>query len=164
MQQQTNTKEELKGIQRYYTRTKQGQHGNNYYIEPSDSCPLDVLNQNNKFIILTFDKRDKYIVVDGKRYYLNKYNSLKCTDKRDCRVAIVDLDELEKGKGYEYKDDFKHQYTSIFASFDELRSLAKEQYAVNGSPYVRQIAVYDKDSNTCTYYYEPSCDKKLAIA
>lgn len=164
MQQQTKNNEEFKGIQRYYTRTLQNKHGNTYYVEPSDNCPLDVLNQNDKFLILTFDKRDKYIVVDSKRYYLNKYNSIKCTDKRDCRVAIVDLDELEKSKGYDYKDDFKHQYTSIFASFDELRTLAREQYNVNGSPYIKQIAVYSKDTDSCTYYYEPSCDRKLAIA
>lgn len=162
MQQQNNT--EIKGIQRYYTRTRQNKYGNTYYVEPSNDCPLDVLNKDNKFIILTFDKRDKYIVVSGKRYYLNKYNAIKCTDKRNCRVAIVDLDELEAGKGYEYKEDFKHQYTAIFDSFNELRQLAKEQYAVNGSPYIKQVAIYNKDMNSCKYYYEPSCDTKLAIA
>lgn len=36
----TNNKEEKssKDIQRYYTRTHQGSHGNNYYIEPKDTC------------------------------------------------------------------------------------------------------------------------------
>ena len=163
MQQQTENNE-VKGIQRYYTRTRQNEHGNTYYVEPSDNCPIDILNRGNKFLILTFDKRDKYIVVANKRYYLNKYNSVKCTDKRYCRVAIVDLDELENSKGYEYKDSFKHQYTATFASFYELRQLARDQYNVNGTPYVKQIAVYNKDTDSCTYYYEPSCDRKLAIA
>lgn len=100
-QQQTTNK--LQGIQRYYTRTQQGEHGNNYYIEPRETCPLYILNSDDRFVIVTFNKADNYIVVNNKRYYLNKYNSVKCTDKIPQRVAVIDLDELQKSKTYDYK-------------------------------------------------------------
>ena len=89
MQNQT---EKLQGIQRYYQRTRQGEYGNNYYIEPRETCPLYVLNSDDRFVVVTFDRDDNYVVVDNKRYYLNKYNSIKATDKIQQRVAVVDLD------------------------------------------------------------------------
>ena len=45
MQNQT---EKLQGIQRYYQRTRQGEYGNNYYIEPRETCPLYVLNSEDR--------------------------------------------------------------------------------------------------------------------
>ena len=153
-QQQTTNK--LQGIQRYYQRTKQGEFGNTYYIEPRETCPLYILNSDDRFVVISFDKDDNYIVVDDKRYYLNKYNSIKATDKIQQRVAIVDLDELQKSKGYPYSDKFSHRYTSSFESFDELRHLAMKQYESNGIPYVKQLAQYDEKTATCSYIYEPS--------
>ena len=70
MQKQT---EKLQGIQRYYQRTRQGEYGNNYYIEPRETCPLYVLNSDDRFVVVTFDRDDNYVVVDNKRYYLNKW-------------------------------------------------------------------------------------------
>lgn len=154
MTQQTT--EKLQGIQRYYTRTLQGEHGNNYYIEPRESCPVYILNSDDRFVVLTFDKDDNYIVVKNKRYYLNKYNSVKCTDKISQRVAVVDLDELQKSKGYPYSDRFSHRFTSKFESFDELKKLAMFQYERNGIPYIKQIAQYDEKTAKCSYIYEPS--------
>lgn len=142
MQNQT---EKLQGIQRYYQRTRQGEYGNNYYIEPRETCPLYVLNSD-----------DRFVVVDNKRYYLNKYNSIKATDKIQQRVAVVDLDELQKSKGYPYSDKFSHRYTSVFESFDELKHLAMSQYERNGIPYVKQLAQYNENTATCSYVYEPS--------
>ncbi len=156
MTQQQQTTNKLQGIQRYYTRTVQGEHGNNYYIEPRETCPLYVLNSDDRFVIVTFDKNDNYIVVDNKRYYLNKYNSIKATDKITQRVAVVDLDELQKSKGYPYNDRFSHRYTSTFKSFDELKHLAMSQYERNGIPYVKQLAQYNENTATCSYVYEPS--------
>lgn len=153
MTKQTN---KLQGIQRYYQRTVQGEYGNNYYIEPKETCPLYVLNSDDRFVIITFDKDDNYIVVDDKRYYLNKYNSIKCTDKIQQRVAIVDLDELQKSKGYPFSVRFSHRYTSSFKSFDELRHLAMSQYERNGIPYIKQLAQYDEKTAKCSYVYEPS--------
>lgn len=153
MQNQTN---KLQGIQRYYQRTRQGEHGNNYYIEPRETCPLYILNSDDRFVIVAFDKDDNYIVVDNKRYYLNKYNSIKCTDKIQQRVAIVDLDELQKSKAYPYSDRFSHRFTSSFESFDELRHLAMKQYESNGVPFIKQVAIYDEKTATCSYVYEPS--------
>ena len=121
----------LVGIQRYCQRTQQSQYGNTYYIELRETCPLDILNRNDRFVILSFDNRDDYIVINSKRYYLSKYNAIRCTDKTENRVAIVDLDELKSCKSYDYDNKFKHQYTTEFANFDELRSLAKMQYEVN---------------------------------
>lgn len=154
MTQQTT--EKLQGIQRYYTRTIQGEYGNNYYIEPRESCPVYILNSDDRFVVLTFDKDDNYIVVKNKRYYLNKYNSVKCTDKISQRVAVVDLDELQKSKGYPYSDRFSHRYTSSFKSFDELKKLAMSQYEHNGIPYIKQIAQYNEKTAKCSYIYEPS--------
>ena len=153
MTQQT---EKLQGIQRYYTRTVQGEYANNYYIEPKETCPLYILNSDDRFVVVTFDKDDNYIVVNNKRYYLNKYNSIKATDKISQRVAVVDLDELQKGKPYDFNPNFSHRYTSSFESFDELRHLAMKQYESNGIPYVKQVAVYNEKTATCSYVYEPS--------
>lgn len=153
MQNQTN---KLQGIQRYYTRTVQGEFGNTYYIEPRETCPLHVLNSDDRFVIVTFDRDDNYIVVNNKRYYLNKYNSIKVTDKIQQRVAIVDLDELQKSKGYPFSDRFSHRFTSKFESFGELKRLAMKQYETNGIPFVKQIAQYDDNTAKCSYIYEPS--------
>ena len=153
MTQQT---EKLQGIQRYYTRTVQGEYANNYYIEPKETCPLYILNSDDRFVVVTFDKDDNYIVVNNKRYYLNKYNSIKATDKISQRVAVVDLDELQKGKPYDFNPNFSHRYTSSFESFDELCHLAMKQYESNGVPYVKQVAVYNEKTATCSYVYEPS--------
>lgn len=156
MNNQTKT---LQGIQRYYQRTKQGEFGNTYYIEPRETCPLYVLNSDDRFVIVTFDRDDNYIVVNNKRYYLNKYNSVKCTDKIQQRVAIVDLDELQKSKTYPFSSKFSHRFTSSFESFDELKRLAMQQYERNGIPFIKQIAVYNEETATCSYVYEPSFGK-----
>lgn len=153
MQNQTN---KLQGIQRYYQRKIQGEHGNTYYIEPKETCPLYILNSDDRFVIVAFDRDDNYIVVDDKRYYLNKYNSVKATDKIRQRVAVVDLDELQKGKSYDFNPNFSHRFTSTFESFDELKKLAMKQYERNGIPYIKQLAQYDEKTATCSYIYEPS--------
>lgn len=155
-QQTKNQTNKLQGIQRYYTRTIQSEHGNNYYIEPRETCPMYILNSDDRFVIVTFDKDDNYIVVKNKRYYLNKYNSVKATDKIQQRVAVIDLDELQKSKGYPFSDRFSHRYTSTFESFDELKRLAMQQYERNGIPFIKQIAVYNEETATCSYVYEPS--------
>ncbi|WP_242362067.1 hypothetical protein [Limosilactobacillus antri] len=152
-----NTKE-LKGINRYYVRTQQNEYGNTYYLEPRETCPIDVLNDQERFIVVTFDKDDDYIVVNNKRYYLNRYNSIKATANVDQRLAIVDLNELQKSKSYDFSSKFKRSYTAMFKNFDELRNLAKIQYQSNGCPFFKQVAVYNKDTNKCKYVYEPSFD------
>lgn len=156
--------EELTGIQKYYTRTLQNEHGNTYYIEPREDCPLNVLNDKSQFVILTFDRDDGYIVIDNKRYYLNKFNSMRATDKVNRRVVLVDLKELKKSKSYDYENKFKRHYTSCFKDFDELEKLAKNQWLTNGAPYFKQVAKYNDETKQCTYYYEPSCDPRVAIA
>lgn len=93
----------LQGIQRYYHRLRQSENGSDYYIEPHESCPIDVLNRPDKFVILTFDKDDDYIVVNNQRYYLTKRVAVKATDKINRRIAVVDIDELEQSKPYTFK-------------------------------------------------------------
>ena len=143
-------------IERFYNRTRQGQFGNTYYVEPSDMCPLDILKVQDRFIILTFDKKDDYIVVGGRRYYLNHTNSIKCTDKQELRVAVVDLKALKKSKSYVYDDKYHHKHTLEVDSFEDLAQEAKRQYSFNGLPYIRQVAKYDPQTKTCQYIYEPS--------
>ncbi|MBC8744743.1 hypothetical protein H5W18_09205 [Lactobacillus sp. Marseille-P7033] len=159
-----DTNKELKGIQRYYHRLMQNEYGNTYYIEPRETCPLDVLNDRQRFVILTFDKEDDYIVVDNRRYYLNKTTAIKATDNIKSRVAVVDLTELANAKSYPFEDRYRHQYTAQFDSFEELKRLANQQWLVNGSPYLKQVAQYDSTTKQTKYYYEPSCDNRLAIA
>lgn len=143
-------------IQRFYTRTRQGKYGNSYYLEPSEMCPLDVLKDKRRFVILTFDKADDYVVISGRRYYLNRWNSLKCTDKEQRRVAVVDIKALKESKDYPYDSKYRHKHTLEVDSFSILEAEAERQYSYNGLPYVRQIARYDKKANVCSYVYEPS--------
>lgn len=151
-----NQNRKKSGIEKFYTRTRQGQYGNCYYIEPSQMCPLDVLQDQKRFIVLTFDKQDDYIVVNNQRYYLNKSNAIKCTDKQQRRVAVVDLKALKESKAYPFDSKYKHKHTLIVDSFSTLEEEAKRQYNYNGTPYVRQVAHYDAKTNTCSYVYEPS--------
>lgn len=148
----------LHGIQRYYTRTQQGEYANNYFVEPRETCPLDVLNDSSRFVIVTFDKMDNYLVIGGKRYYLNRFNSIKCTDHVRSRLAVIDLHELKAGKAYDFDEKFAHRYTARFKDFDELETLARQQYAENGCPYFKQIAQYIPTTKRCNYFYEPSFD------
>lgn len=150
--------QKLQGIQRYYHRLRQSETGSDYYIEPRTSCPIDVLNRQDKFVILTFDKDDDYIVVNDQRYYLTKRVAVKATDKLQRRIAVVDLDELEQSKAYPFKEKFTRQNTLKVDSFDDLRALAREQYAVNGSPFIKQILRQNR------YYYEPSFSRQVVSA
>ena len=148
----------LQGIQRYYHRLRQSETGSDYYIEPRTSCPIDVLNKSDKFVILTFDKDDDYIVVNDNRYYLTKRVAIKATDKLQRRIAVVDIDELEQSKAYPFKEKFTRQNTLKVNSFDDLRALARDQFSTNGAPYVKQILRQNK------YYYEPSFSRQAVSA
>lgn len=150
--------QKLEGIQRYYHRLRQSENGSDYYIEPRTSCPIDVLNRQDKFVILTFDKGDDYIVIDNKRYYLTKRVAIKATDKLQRRIAVVDLDELEQSKPYKFDEKFTRQNTLKVESFDDLRKLARDQYSVNGSPFIKQLLRDNK------YYYEPSFSRQAVSA
>lgn len=146
----------LVGIQRYYHRLVQNQHGNSYYVTPRDDCPLEVLNDSERFVVITFDADDNYIVVNNMRHYLTKNVAMKGTNKIRQRVAVVDIKELAKTKGYVYKEKFARKYTFRVDSFEQLKSVARQQYQSNGSPFFKQVALYDKETNTCRYKYEPS--------
>lgn len=152
----TQNNHQKSDIEKFYTRTKQGKYGSCYYLEPSEMCPINILQEKRRFVILTFDKSDGYIVVSGKRYYLNRHNSLKCTDKTQRRIAVVDLEALKKSKGYPYDKKYRHEHTLEVQDFATLEAEAERQYSYNGLPYIRQIAKYDANSNVCSYLYEPS--------
>ena len=158
--QQNNSKnfkhEDAQGIQRYYQRTVQGRYANTYYIEPKETCPMDVLNDPQRFVVVTFDKLDNYIVVGGKRYYLTRFNAIKGTDHVASRIAVVDLHELKHSKAYDFDPKFARRYTSRFKDFAELKALAEQQWLENGSPYVKQTAMYNENTKKCSYYYSPS--------
>ena len=146
----------LTGISRYYHRRRLDDHGASYYVEPRELCPLSVLNDEDRFLVVTFDHDDDYIVVAGKRVYLTPENSIKCTSNIECRLAVIDLDELEHSKQYDYDDKFAHAYTNIFDSFDELRQIASSQYAEGGAVWIKQSAIYDAKTDRCSYYYSTS--------
>lgn len=146
----------LQGIQRYYYRLRQS--GSDYYIEPRQNCPTSVLNRSDKFVILTFDKDDDYVVVNNKRYYLTKRVAIKATNKLQRRIAVVDIDELEQSKSYKFDEKFTRGNTFKVDSFDDLRALARDQFKTNGAPYVKQLLRNNR------YYYEASFSRKVISA
>ena len=131
----------LTGIQRFYHRRRIDDHGASYYVEARELCPLDVLNTPDRFLVVTFDQADDYIVVADKRVYLTPANSIKCTSNIECRLAVVDLDELEHAKQYDFDAKFSHTYTNIFDSMDELRQIARDQYSRGGAVWIKQSAL-----------------------
>ena len=150
------TSKPLTGIARYYHRRRLDSHGASYYVEARELCPLNVLNTPDRFLVVTFDHDDDYIVVAGKRVYLTPTNSIKCTSNIACRLAVVDLDELEHAKQYDYDDKFAHAYTNVFDSMDELRQISRSQYAEGGAVWIKQSAIYDAKNDRCDYYYSTS--------
>ena len=146
----------LTGIQRFYHRRRIDDHGASYYVEARELCPLDVLNTPDRFLVVTFDQADDYIVVADKRVYLTPANSIKCTSNIECRLAVVDLDELEHAKQYDFDAKFSHTYTNIFDSMDELRQIARDQYSRGGAVWIKQSALYDAKTDRCSYYYSTS--------
>lgn len=150
------TSKPLTGISRFYHRRRLDPHGASYYVEARDLCPLSVLNTPDRFLVVTFDHNDDYIVVANHRVYLTPENSIKCTSNIACRLAVVDLDELEHAKRYDYDDKFAHTYTNYFDSFDELRKIARDQYAKGGAVWIKQSALYDAKADRCSYYYSTS--------
>lgn len=150
------TSKPLTGIARYYHRRRLDSHGASYYVEPRELCPLDVLNQANRFLVVSFDHDDDYLVIANKRVYLTPANSIKCTSNVDCRLAVVDLDELEHTKRYDYDEKFAHAYTNYYDSMDELRQIARDQYSRGGAVWIKQSALYDAKTDRCDYYYSTS--------
>lgn len=150
------TSKTLTGIARYYHRRRLDQHGASYYVEARELCPLSVLNDEDRFCVVTFDHDDDYLVVANQRVYLTPKNSIKCTSNIACRLAVVDLDELEHAKQYNFDDKFAHAYTNYYDSFDELRQIARDQYDKGGAVWIKQSAIYDAKTDRCNYYYSTS--------
>lgn len=151
-------KTQLLGIQRYYYRLLQNQYGNTYYVTPRDNCPLKVLNDRQRFVVVTFDADDDYLVVNNRRYYLTNKVAIKGTANLHQRVAVVDLVELAKAKSYPFKSKFTRKYTFKADSLRQLQALAAQQFATNGAPYFKQKALYNEKTGTCRYIYETSFD------
>ncbi|MCZ0891712.1 hypothetical protein O0Z71_04550 [Ligilactobacillus saerimneri] len=149
---------QLTGIQRYYHRLRQSESGSDYYIEPRESCPINILNCDNKFAVITFDRDDDYIVVGNKRYYLTKQVAIKGTNKLQRRIAVIDIDEMEQSKSYKFDKKFTRQYTLKVDSFNQLRQLAMDQFEHNGAPFIKQLL---RDGQ---YIYEPSFSQQVMSA
>lgn len=143
-------------ISQFYERKSLTKFGNTYVIQPRANAPLNILNTADRFVVLCFDRDDNYVVVANKRYYLDRSNSIKCTDKLQQRVALVDIDNLEHSHAYDFDKKFTRDFTAQFSDFDELRKLAKQQYSASGTVSIKQIAQYDAASKKCTYSYQPS--------
>lgn len=96
--------------------------------------------RKDNFVITSIGNND-YIVIDGKRYYPNYKNSIRCLN-----WLILDIDELEKTKSYNFDQKYQTDDMNIISSFDELRSAAKEQYEKNGGlPQLRVIREWQVD-------------------
>lgn len=150
------TSKPLTGIARFYHRRRLDSHCASYYVEARELCPLSVLNDEDRFCVVTFDHDDDYIVVGNQRVYLTPNNSIKCTSNVECRLAVIDLYELEHTKRYEFDDKFAHTYTNYFDSMDELRRIARDQYSEGGAVWIKQSAIYDAKADRCSYYYSTS--------
>lgn len=145
------------GITRYYTlRRLDDTHGATYYITPKDTCPLNILNQRGRFVVVCFDPADDYLVVNGRRYYLTPKTAIKATPNHAPRIAVVDIDELEHTKFYDFKPSYTRHYTATFKDFAELRDLARSQWSRGGAPWLKQTALYDEAGKAYKYYYETS--------
>lgn len=143
-------------ISQFYERKSLNKYKNTYVIQTRTDCSLDVLNDTDRFVVVCFDRDDNYVVVANKRYYLDRNNAIKCTNKIRQRVALIDVDSLEHSNAYDFDNKFTREFTAQFVDFDELRKLAKQQYSANGTVSIKQIAQYDTVSKKCTYSYQPS--------
>lgn len=86
---------------------------------------------------------DPFILVGGKRVYLNYTNSISSP----FRITLVDIHALECSKQYELNDKYskidaeRNNYHIVnFKAFDEMRKLAQKQFEVNN-----ELPTYDMD-------------------
>lgn len=150
-------------ISAYYQRQVLNKHGNTYLITPRATVPMDVINNKKRFVILAIDPNDDYVVVAGKRYYLNKYNSMKCTKAVTPRIVLVDINQLKQTKAYAFDSKYARKYTLKFDSWQQLEQTAEEQWNAGGTPWVKQVAIWNKETQSCTYTYRLSF-KEEAVA
>lgn len=158
-----HTKSFSSTISKYYQRQVLNKHGNTYIIQPRSTAPMDVLNDQHRFAILAIDPADDYIVVNNKRYYLNKFNSMKCAKNVAPRVVLVDINQLKQTKAYDFNDKYSRKYTLKFDSWQQLEQTAEEQWQLGGTPWVKQTAIWNKETQSCTYTYQLSF-KEQAVA
>lgn len=150
-------------ISTYYNRQVLNEHGNTYVIAPRDTTPMDVLNDKRRFAILAIDPADDYVVVAGKRYYLNKYNSMKCAKNVTPRVVLVDIEQLKQTKAYDFDEKYARKFTLKFDKWEQLEQTAEQQWQVGGTPWVKQTAIWSEQTKSCTYTYQLSF-KERAVA
>ena len=98
---------------------------------------------------------DPFIVVGGKRIYLNYENSIPGL----CRIVLVDIQALELSKKYAFNaryqefDSERDKYNvAKFKSFDEMKKLAKKQYSMNNELPTYDIKMtWEQDKTSETY-------------
>lgn len=96
-----------------------------------------------------------FIVVGGKRIYLNYENSIPGL----CRIVLVDIQALELSKKYAFNaryqefDSERDKYNvAKFKSFDEMKKLAKKQYSMNNELPTYDIKMtWEQDKTSETY-------------
>ena len=104
---------------------------------------------------------NRYIVVNGNRYYLNYQNSITGDDEI-CTLYLVDIDALEQSKPYKFNpkfdEDKSDEYKDAkFDSFEQLRQLAKQQYEHCNNQIPTITVIYTRcyqitDSSWCWDY------------
>lgn len=98
---------------------------------------------------------DPFIVVAGKRIYLNYENSIP----GPCRIVLVDIRALELSKKYDFNDRYQEFdaerdkfHVAKFDSFDEMKKIAKKQYSINNELPTYDIKmVWEQDKTSETY-------------
>lgn len=150
-------------ISTYYNRQVLNKHGNTYIIQPRATAPVSVLNDQHRFAVLAIDPQDDYIVVNNKRYYLNKFNSMKCAKAVSPRIVLVDINQLKQTKPYDFNDKYARKFTLKFDSWQQLEQTAEEQWQLGGTPWIKQTAIWHDDTKSCTYAYQLSF-KEEAVA
>lgn len=98
--------------------------------------------RQNNFVVIALSQAG-YIVVDGRRYYPNYKNAV------DAGVyAIVNIDELERTKSYNFDPKYKTADLPVFADFADLRVQATKQYSVNNAlPQITVTRVWDQTAD-----------------
>lgn len=82
-----------------------------------------------------------YIVLGGKRVYLNYKNSIDFGD-----YAILDTDAILETKTYDFNEKFGRDDDVVFADENEMRTLAQEQFDARGAlPQMERVSKWIAD-------------------
>lgn len=128
----------------------------NTYLYKPDKATQE---RNDNFVVIEQQNQGKqdYIVVDNKRYYLSKFNSIET----ETTLALISVDAFEFAtQTYNFDPKFANEDTLVVKDFKELREVAKIQFKEAGGklPTITQTHEWDKDLEVHHYYSETNVE------